>query len=111
MFTHFISSGGALQVSKSGLQRCYKIANRFYLVTKVGPEKFADKFVKLVCVPPAVHVGFTQPQGTGSYYPGIEVVVMDMDIPWALTVDLNISIGKELFNPVMEFFLWFTESD
>jgi len=60
------------------------------------PEQFEKELVQGIAIPPAVHVGFAQGQGPAGGNPVEEATVADGDIPGAVAVDLDVSLGEKV---------------
>jgi hypothetical protein len=50
-------------------------------------EQSVNHFVDTVALPPAVHVGFAEADGTLADDPGEQVGVVDANVPWLVAVE------------------------
>ena len=54
-------------------------------------------------VPPAVHVGLTEPDRPAGKDAFVESIIMDLDVPGTTPSDFDIGDGEEFFDEIMGF--------
>src|SRR5438093_13360813 len=70
--------------------------SKFETLLEPGTNGVATHLIQRVAVPPAIHVGFTEAECSGSQDSAKEALVMQLYIPGASAVDANVREREQI---------------
>jgi hypothetical protein len=73
------------------------------MAMQLGPDAARQQLVESLGVPPAVHVRFAESQRAIGYHPTVKFIIMNMNVPTAITAKFYIGEGEDFYNRMLEF--------